>query len=374
MQDGSACIVVTERERENTPRRGSAGEGQARDIMVVPHTGKRMSLEEVAKQAKVSTATVSRVLNNVGPVRPSTRTRVLKAIEELKYHPNLHARNLAGGKSRTFGMIVSNLENPFFFDVFRAAEETARAKGFEIVLANTDYSPEHLLRHIRLMVGRRVAGLALVISEMDPALMETFSDTDIPVVFYDVGVPAHNVSNITVNYGRGIERAVHYLHELGHKRMAFVSHHPSLGPLSIRERVFRKTVGEFASAIDWKIVANTDGIEGGRQAAREILTSGLEPTAIICVNDFMALGVLHELREAGKRVPGDISVTGFDNIKLAQVSWPPLTTVHIPRDRIGHLMVEVLTGPKAPPAAVGREILIDPEFLVRASTGAARAE
>src|SRR5581483_520327 len=109
-----------------------------------------MNLEEVAKQAKVSTATVSRVLNNVGPVRASTRSRVLKAVEDLKYHPNLHARNLAGGKSRSFGMIVSNLENPFFFDVFKAAEETARAKGFEIVLANTDYNPEHLVTNIRL--------------------------------------------------------------------------------------------------------------------------------------------------------------------------------------------------------------------------------
>src|SRR3954463_6288079 len=124
-----------------------------------------MNLEQVARRAKVSTATVSRGLNNATVVKTSTRARVVKAIEELKYHPNLHARNLAGGKSRTFGMIVSNLENPFFFDVFKAAEEDARIKGFEIFLANTDYSPEHLVRNIRLMLGRRVAGLALVISE-----------------------------------------------------------------------------------------------------------------------------------------------------------------------------------------------------------------
>lgn len=332
-----------------------------------------MSLEEVAKQARVSTATVSRVLNNVGPVRASTRTRVLKAIEELKYHPNLHARNLAGGKSRTFGMIVSNLENPFFFDVYKAAEEVARTKGYEIILANTGYNPEHLVRHIRLMLGRRVAGLALVISEMDPAVGQEFSDMDIPVVFYDVGAPKHNVSNITVNYGKGIERAVHYLHELGHERMAFVSHHRTLGPLSIRERAFRETVSEFAPAINWKIVANTDGIEGGRLAAREILSSGLNATAIICVNDFMALGVLHELRDCGIGVPGDVSVTGFDNIKLAEVAWPPLTTVHIPRDRIGQLMMQVLTTPKAGSEICGRDMLIDPEFVVRGSTGAARA-
>jgi LacI family transcriptional regulator len=331
-----------------------------------------MSLEQVAKQARVSTATVSRVLNNVGPVRPATRARVMKAVEELKYHPNLHARNLAGGKSRTFGMIVSNLENPFFFDVFRAAEAVAQEKGYEIFLANTDYDPEHLARDIRLMLGRRVAGLALVISEMDPSLIQELSEVDIQVVFYDVGSPKHNISNITVNYGKGIERVVHYLHELGHKRMAFVSHHSSLGPLSIRERVFGETVAEFASEIDWKIVVSSDGIEGGRQATREILASGLNPSAILCVNDFMALGVLHELRESGIRVPEDISVTGFDNIKLAEVACPPLTTLHIPRDRIGQLMVQVMTRPQVGRETHGRKIVIDPEFVVRGSTGAAR--
>ena len=330
-----------------------------------------MSLQQVAKQARVSTATVSRVLNNVGPVRPATRARVLKAVEDLRYHPNLHARTLAGGKSRTFGMVVSNLENPFFLDVFKAAEERARSKGYDIVLANTDYNAEQLSRHIRLMIGRRVAGLALVISEMDPLLIRELSDMDIPVVFYDVGRAKHNISNITVNYGRGIERVVRYLHDLGHNRMAFVGHHPSLGPLSIRERVFRETVSEFLPAIEWKVVASADGLEGGRLATRQILQSGLQATAIICVNDFMALGVLHELREAGVRVPQQISVTGFDNIKLAEVAYPPLTTLHIPRDNIGRTMIEVLTSGPVTASSQGRKILIDPELVVRASTGAA---
>src|SRR5437660_573913 len=126
-----------------------------------------MSLEEVAKRANVSTATVSRVLNEVAGVRSATRARVLLAVEELKYHPNLHARTLAGGRSRTLGMIVSNMENPFFLDIFKAAENDARARGYDIILANTDYRPEILVKNIRLMLGRRVAGLALVISEMD---------------------------------------------------------------------------------------------------------------------------------------------------------------------------------------------------------------
>src|SRR6185437_11724253 len=331
-----------------------------------------MNLAEVAKKAKVSTATVSRVLNDVGPVKKSTRARVLRAAEELRYHPNLHARNLAGGKSRTVGMIVSNMENPFFVDVYKGAEHDARAKGYDLVLANTDYNPETLASNIRLMIGRRVAGLALVISEMDPRLIQELSELNIPVVFYDVGSPKHNFSNIVVNYAKGIERVVNYLLELGHRRMVFISHHRTLGPLSVREHAFRETVQNYSASIEWKIAASVDGLDGGRLAAREILASGFEPTAMICVNDLMAIGVLHELREAGLRVPQDVSVTGFDNIRLAEVSYPPLTTLHIPRERIGQLMLQDLIEPVLMPEACGRRLVLDPEFVLRGSTGPAR--
>ena len=269
-------------------------------------------------------------------------------------------------------MIVSNMENPFFVDVYKGAERDARANGYELVLANTGYDPENLASNIRLMIGRRVAGLALVISEMDPGLIQELSDSKIPVVFYDVGSPKHNFSNIMVNYAKGIERVVNYLLDLGHRRMAFISHHRSLGPLSVRERAFRDTVENHSSAIEWRIAASADGLDGGRQAAREILASGFDPTAMICVNDFMAMGVLHELREAGLQVPQDVSVTGFDNIRLAEVSYPSLTTLHIPRERIGQLMFQDLIEADPVPEACRRRLVLEPEFVLRGSTGPAR--
>lgn len=330
-----------------------------------------MKLEEVAKRARVSTATVSRVLNNVGPVKSSTRARVMKAITELKYHPNLHARSLAGGRSQTLGMIVSNLENPFFLDICRVAEGEAHAAGFEMVVANTNYQADQLVKSIRLMIGRRVAGLAVIVSETDPRLTEELSLNKVPVVFYDVGTPAQNISNIRVDYGRGIQKAVEYLHDLGHRRMAFVSHHATLGPLSVREKAFRQTVEKYEPEVQWMSAASADGLEGGRLATREILASGFDPTAIVCVNDFMAIGVLRELREQGLRVPQDVSVTGFDNIKLSEYCYPALTTMHIPRDTIGHLVFQLLV-PDAKQRPPGREITIDPEFVLRSSTGLAR--
>src|SRR5437879_6724940 len=146
-----------------------------------------MSLEKVARRARVSTATVSRVLNNATVVKTTTRARVVKAINELKYYPNLHARSLAGGKSRTIGVIASNMENPFFFDIYKTIESDAHASGYEVVVANTDYRSEQLVTSVRLMIGRRVAGLAAVVSEMEPALIDELTESNIPVVFYDVG-------------------------------------------------------------------------------------------------------------------------------------------------------------------------------------------
>ena len=146
-----------------------------------------MNLDEVAKLAGVSAATVSRVLNNLDVVRDATRDRVMRAVSELNYHPNLHARSLAGGKSRTIGMIASNLENPFFFDIFRTLEADSHAHGYEVVAAHTGYSPEQLVRSVRLMIGRRVAGLAVIVSEMAPDLIHELELSRIPTVFYDVG-------------------------------------------------------------------------------------------------------------------------------------------------------------------------------------------
>jgi DNA-binding LacI/PurR family transcriptional regulator len=330
------------------------------------------SLDAVAKKAGVSTATVSRVLNNLNVVKNSTRTRVLKAAEELKYHPNLHARSLARGKSRTLGILVSNMENPFFFDIYRALESAAHARGYEVVVANTDYSSEQLVSSVRLMIGWRVAGLAAIVSEMDSHLVQVLTDSKIPTVFYDVGTPQKNITNVRVDYRKGMTKIVEYLHSLGHKRMAFLSHHSTLGPISERRKTFLETVARFSPNAEGQIVAAADGLEGGRQAARELLSSSFQPTAILCVNDFMAVGVLRHLRDQGIRVPEDISVTGFDNIKLAEFCSPALTTVHIPREGIGQTIFENLVPGKTSDRLIGQEILVDPELVVRESTGVAR--
>jgi LacI family transcriptional regulator len=327
-----------------------------------------MNLDQVARRARVSTATVSRVLNNAALVKSTTRSRVLKAIEELKYNPNLHARSLAGGKSRSIGVIVSNIENPFFLDIYKEVEAGAHNAGYEVIMANTDYSSERLTTSVRLMIGRRVAGLAAIVSEMDSDLIEELTGNRIPVVFYDVGAPRHNITNIRVNYGRGMEKLVYYLYSLGHRRVGIVGHHAMLGPINERVKVVLDAVAQHPG-LEVDTAADTDSLEGGRRAARALLNANPTLTAMVCVNDLMAVGALRELRESGLRVPADISVTGFDNIRLSQFCYPALTSVHIPRDEIGRTICDCLM--KEDNTTLEHEFVIDPELVLRDSTGPA---
>jgi LacI family transcriptional regulator len=265
-------------------------------------------------------------------------------------------------------VIVSNIENPFFLDIYKALEAGAHSAGYELVMANTDYSSERLVTSVRLMIGRRVAGLAAIVSEMDSHLIEELTGNRIPVVFYDVGTPVRNITNIRVNYRRGMQKVISYLYSLGHRRMGFVGHHSTLAPIGERATVLLDATGRYPD-LRVDTAADADSLEGGRRAARALLAANPGLTALVCVNDFMAVGALRELRDRGLRVPEDVSITGFDNVKLAQFCEPPLTTVHIPRDEIGRTICECLMNDEK--ALHAHEFVIDPELVLRGSTGPA---
>ena len=221
------------------------------------------------------------------------------------------------------------------------------------------------------MIGRRVAGLAVIVSEMNPAMISELAASKLRVAFYDVGAAGSTMFKNRVNYRRGIERVVEYLHNLNHSRLAFIGHHASSGPISEPERAFVETVFKYSTGTEWRTVVSQEGLEGGQQTARELLASGFHPTAIVCVNDVMAIGVLREVREQGLGVPDDISVTGFDNTKPSEFSYRQLTTLHIPRDRIGRLAFEMRVPQSSQDNLFGREIAIEPELVLRDSTGRA---
>jgi LacI family transcriptional regulator len=331
-----------------------------------------LRLEDVAKHARVSVSTVSRVVRGLSTVKPSTRKRVLKVLDELKYYPDLQARSLVVGGSRTIGVIVSNLENPFFVDIFHSIEEQAHRANFEILLANTNYNPELLVNSTRLMLGRRVAALAMVVSEALPPIIGELTCGRLPVAFFDVGTPGKKTTNVHFDYLRGMTQVVDHLYSLGHRRMAYIGHPLTLRATDERKDSFMANVTARKLPFKYVTVPQQDGFAGGREAVRELSKSDFKPTAILCVNDITAIGVIRELRNRGFSVPQDISVTGFDNIGISEFYNPSITTVHVPREKIGHLMFSGITSQT--PDDAGREYLVDPELLVRESTGPVKIE
>jgi len=316
----------------------------------------------------VSNATVSRVINGLAVVRSDTRMRVERAIEDLGYWPDERARSLARGSTRTLGMIVSNLRNHFFLDIFQALEEEARRHGYDVVIANTDYRPERLVRAIEGMTARRVSGLALVVTELETSVAADLAEHTLPVVLYDVGEPSANVTKIKLQDYESMRRIVDYLYNQGHRRFAFIGHHETHDPLQARKRAFVESMLEYGKSVAYESLADADSPTGGLSATRQLIRSAFRPTAIVCLNDFMAVGVLKGLREAGLRVPEDVSVTGFDDISLARFAYPPLTTMAVPREWIGRSAAAALI-PEADGVRLGEELLVEPELLIRESTG-----
>ncbi len=333
-----------------------------------------MNLHDVARKAGVSIATVSRVINGQDVVRGATRKRVLKALKESNYQPNVNARALSVRNNRVIALIVSNLANEYFVDVYRAVEGAAHLQGYEVLVTDTDYLPERLAHRVRLMLGRRVAGLGVIVSEMDKAVIQILASSNIPIVVCGVEVRASNITNLRVNFETGMRRLIDHLCRLGHRKMAFVDHHSSLENITERRKAFLGGMAEFEGAQS-QIFTESDSLEGGRQAVCDMRSSGFEPTVVVCVNDRVAIGVLKELSEHGLHVPEDISVTGFDNTIYSEYVSPALTTIHIDREKIARHLLESLTEQKSAPneqaSSVGREILIDTELVVRESTGPA---
>src|SRR5271157_3510572 len=204
-----------------------------------------MNLHDVARKAGVSIATVSRVINGQDVVKGATRKRVLKALEESNYHPNINARALSVRNNRVIALIVSNLANPYFVDVYRGVEDAAHREGYEVLVADTNYSPERLANQVQLMLGRRVTGLGVVVSEMDETVCKVLERSKIPVVVSGVEARAPNITSLRVNCEKGMQRLLDHLRSLGHQKMAFVDHHASLESITERRKAFLEGMGKF---------------------------------------------------------------------------------------------------------------------------------
>lgn len=329
-----------------------------------------MSIREVAKRAGVSTATVSRVVNGTVPVNKQTERRVRSAIKALGYYPDSHARTLGSGRSHMYGLIISDITNPFFPDIAKGFERIAVEHGQELLIANTDYQPRRMQICVRRMLERKVDGVAIMTSEMDPKLIELLSKRGIPIVFLDTGQVGRMTSNIFIDYDGGIEHAIEHLVSQGHSRIAFVGGPPTLASAKTRRVAFLRALKSRGLKSNASYMKTGDHQVGGGQAAMaQLLKLDEPPTAVVASNDLTAIGVIGAIHAAGLSVPGDVSVVGFDDIELSSFVYPPLSTVRVPRTEIASRAFAALYSASHKQVDHGIECRIPTELVVRESTG-----
>lgn len=334
-----------------------------------------MRIKDVAREAGVSTATVSHVINDTKYVTDETRQKVLKAIEKLNFYPNIHARTLASGKSNIIGLLVSDISNPFFPELVKSIEAAAFEHGYNVLLFNTNYDAKRAADYVRRLIELKVAGVALMTAELDPNLFEELENKQVRVVFTDLGVVNEHMSNIVLDYYAGIEEAVRHLVSLGHERIAHIAGSSRIRSGIIRREAFVTALNRFSPQSDDTLIFEGDfRFESGRMAATSILDMDELPTAIIVSNDMMALGAMQELKAAGIKIPQDISIIGFDDIAFASLSEPPLTTVCSSRVEIGRRAIEALMTTIERPNQVGVEIKIPTYLITRKSTAPPRKQ
>jgi LacI family transcriptional regulator len=332
------------------------------------------SIKDVAREAGVSTATISHVINNTRFVSDEVRARVMQAIQQCRYYPNAHARSLASGKSRILGLVVSDIANPFFPELVKAIETAAFERGFDVVLSNTNYDTERTSHYVQRFIERNVAGVAVMTSEMDKKLTDELAHREVPVVFLDVGEKGLHMSNLKVDYEEGIEQAILHLVALGHRRIAYISGNIELRSARRRLQAFTATMQQLFPDVPELIFNGNFKIEGGRRAANEILATqaGDLPTAVVAANDLTAIGAIHEFEANGLDIPRDISIIGFDNIAFSALTKPALTTINLPRNELGRRAVEVLLRSIDKPTEEGQEIRIPTNLIIRQSTAPVR--
>ena len=337
-----------------------------------------MNINAVAELARVSTATVSRTINGTAKVSPKTEERVRKAIEELNFYPNTNARALGSGRSSMYGLIISDITNPFFPELVKAFEDIAVLHGQDVLVANTNYDPHRMQHCLTRMLQRKVDGVAVMTSEMDPKMVQVFARRNIPLVFLDAGIPGPGVSNVRINYAAGVDWAMDHLVRLGHKRIAFISGPMALKSAWIRYRAFTEdTAREHLTQYAGLIQEGNHKVDGGHAAMLRILGSRAKATAVVTSNDLTAIGAMGAIAERGLRVPQDISVIGFDDIQLSAFTSPPLTTISLPRAEIAKAAFQALLEAGSNPGkklARGKERIVQPTMMLRNSTGPAPAK
>ena len=329
------------------------------------------TIRDVARWAGVSPSTVSRILTGITPVSAAKQTKVRRAIRSLRFHPNVFARGLRQRRSYTLGLLIPDITNPYFAEAAKGVEDAAHRAGLAVLLCDSENDPAREARYLHLLRDRRVDGLLYVTAGDGAGLRRSWRG--LPLVLMDREIPGINADSVTTDNELGAYLITRLLLERGHRRVAFLAGPRRLAPARLRLRGYRRALRGAGVPPDSRLIrSGAFTVAGGRAAMESLLRAAPHPTAVVASNDVMALGAVEAIEKAGLRVPAHISVVGFDDIPVAALTRPPLTTVAQPVRRMGEVAVELLLAQLQGKRNGQQRVVLEPLVVARASTGSPR--
>ncbi|MGP4039687.1 LacI family DNA-binding transcriptional regulator [Gracilibacillus sp. D59] len=329
----------------------------------------KVTIYDVAEKAGVSIATVSKVINNTGNMRDTTRQKVMKVMEELNYFPSVMASALTGKKTQTLGLLVPDISNPFFSEMARTIEDRAHERGLSVIMCSTDEDEEKEKKYLELLRRKQVDGFIIASSFHDKKLLENIKNSGIPLVMLTQDAGSLGVTSVSVDDFTGGFEATSHLLSLGHQNIVIIAEQR----LSSKMRIygFREAYETHGYKYnDEMVLKTTASIENGKKCLEEILKKKERPSAIFACNDLIAIGVIQGAREHDIDIPRDLSIVGFDNTILATTTVPSLTTVAQPINEMGKKVVDVIVSNINNEEPNSERILFKPKLMVRDTSGA----
>ncbi len=327
----------------------------------------RVSIKDIAEQAGVSHSTVSRALQGTGRMSEETRARILELAEEMGYTPDALAQSLVRGRTRTVGVVVTTIADPFVAGIVAGIEEVAGQAGYTVLLGASHSNPEREIRVVDNLRQRRVDAVIVTASRVGDHYSEHLQRFGAPIVLVNNMVKGEYLYAITCDQTDGAFQATFYLLQLGHRRIAYIGSAARQHSSRMRQLGYETALAQAGLRVDSRLIVAPEGVrdvEVGRAALKMLWP--LRPTAILAYNDLTAIGVMMAAREMGVRIPVDISLVGFDDIDVTEFVTPPLTTVHQPREAMGRAAMQMALDLLQDKAIQNRTLVC--ELVVRDST------
>lgn len=331
----------------------------------------KVTIYDVAKKAGVSIATVSKVINNTGNMRESTRQRVKEVMEELNYYPNVLASALMGKGTKTIGFLVQDISNPFFSQLAKVIEDRVHEKGFNVFISSTDDDEVKEKKYIELMEQKQVDGFIVSSTYKNKDILKNLIERDLPLIMLTQDDPELNVSKVSIDDFKGGYEATSHLLQNGHRKIAIIAE-------KLSNSSDKRLEGYLSALKTYDVQVNKDliirinpSIENGMKSLNMLLKLAREyrPTGIFACNEQLAIGVMLAAREHGIQIPNELSLVGFDDTILATTTVPRLTTIAQPIEEMGRKTVDLLIEEIESGVSKQERVLFNPQLIIRETTG-----